>query len=215
MPVRFTLGTLTLAALTALGCASQTTTRVESGGEVMPGRVPASARVLPVGTTMQVALDRPITASHDRVGDRFTAHVTDAIVAENGATAVRAGATVGGTITGLEPSRGNQPGLVRLNFETLQVDGRDYAFDADITQTSVPSADNRDVVSKAGAGAVAGAVLGAVLGRGNLKDIVLGGAIGAAAGTLISLGTSTESNATLPAGTRLTLHTTRRVVLLY
>jgi hypothetical protein len=45
-----------------------------------------------------------------------------------------------------------------------------------------------------------------------LSRILLGGAIGAAAGTIISLGVD-EVEALLPAGTRMTLQTTRSVAL--
>jgi hypothetical protein len=61
-------------------------------------------------------------------------------------------------------------------------------------------------------GAAAGAVLGAVLSGGEIDDILKGGLIGAAAGTVISLGTS-SAEAVLPAGTRMTLQTTRTVAL--
>jgi hypothetical protein len=55
-------------------------------------------------------------------------------------------------------------------------------------------------------------VLGAVLSGGELNKILLGGALGAAAGTVISLGMG-DTEAVLPAGTRMTLQTTQTVSL--
>jgi hypothetical protein len=49
--------------------------------------------------------------------------------------------------------------------------------------------------------------LGGVLSGGDLKKIIIGGAIGSAAGSIISLGT--EANATLPAGSQMTLQATQ------
>jgi hypothetical protein len=54
-------------------------------------------------------------------------------------------------------------------------------------------------------GAVAGAVLGAVISGAELGKIVTGGLLGAAAGTVISLGTGDASSATIPAGSTVTV----------
>jgi tRNA U34 5-carboxymethylaminomethyl modifying enzyme MnmG/GidA len=56
----------------------------------------------------------------------------------------------------------------------------------------------------------AGAVLGAVIGGGDISKILGGAAIGAAAGTVISLGGG-DVEAVLPAGSKMTLQTTQQV----
>jgi hypothetical protein len=61
-------------------------------------------------------------------------------------------------------------------------------------------------------GAAAGAVLGAIIGDGDLRDILVGGALGAGAGTIISLGRGDIAHE-LPAGTHMLLQTTDRVEL--
>jgi hypothetical protein len=66
-----------------------------------------------------------------------------------------------------------------------------------------------DVREKAAVGAAAGAVLGAVIG-GSLKDILVGGVLGAGTGTIISLGMG-DLEASLPQGTEMTLRSTTRV----
>jgi hypothetical protein len=55
-------------------------------------------------------------------------------------------------------------------------------------------------------------VLGAVIGDADLKNILAGAAIGAAAGTVISMGAS-DVEAVLPAGSELTLRSTEMVSL--
>jgi hypothetical protein len=211
MLTRFAIVPIVLVLTTVAGCSRPV--QVVSGGDVSGDVIPASANVLPVGTTLEVQLDQQISANDSRIGDRFTAHVTTPVVAQNGAVVVPAGAIVEGRVTGIEPSRDpTRPALIRLDFDALRIGDRRYPFTASVERTALPGRNNDDLKKKAGTGAVAGGVLGAVLGRADLKDIVLGGAIGAAAGSLISLGTD-RVEARLPQGTRLTLRNESRVAL--
>jgi hypothetical protein len=208
-----TIGLAVAAALMSPGCARQAT--VESGDTPTPVVRPATAGTLPAGTTLHATLDDALGTDQSQVGDRFTATVTTAVTAENGATVVPQGAIVHGTVTGLDDSdRVGENAYIRLDFETLSFGGRDYAFDAEVVATGLEKqGDTRsETAKKAGIGAAAGAVLGAVVGGANLKNIVLGAAIGAAAGTVISLGAG-DVEAVLPAGSELTLRSTEMVSL--
>jgi outer membrane lipoprotein SlyB len=60
-------------------------------------------------------------------------------------------------------------------------------------------------------GGAVGAALGGLLSGGDLKKIVIGGALGAAAGSVVSLGT--EMNATLPAGSQMTVQATQTTTI--
>lgn len=176
---------------------------------------PATAASLPEGSTIHARLDDSLGTDRNKVGDRFTATVTQAVTASNGATVVPVGAKVHGTVTGLEDSdRAGENAFIRLDFETLSINGRDYAFDAAVVETAVETqGDSRnETLKKAGIGAAAGAVLGAVIGDADLKNILAGAAIGAAAGTVISMGAS-DVEAVLPAGSELTLRSTEMVSL--
>ena len=207
-----TIGVLA-AALASLGCARQAS--VESTDSPAPEVRPATTATLPVGTTIHARLDDSLSTDRNKVGDRFTATVATAVTAENGSTVVPAGATLRGTVTGLEDSdRAGENAYIRLDFETLSFGGREYVFDAEVAAAAVETrGDTRsETVKKAGIGAAAGAVLGAVLGDADLKNIVLGAAIGAAAGTVVSLGAG-DADAVLPAGTELTLRSTELVSL--
>ena len=209
----YLIGIMAAGALASFGCARQAS--VESSDTTMPAARPATAATLPAGTTLHARLDDSLGTDRSKVGDRFTATVTSAVTAENGATVVPAGAIVRGTVTGLDDSdRVGENAYIRLDFESLSFDGRDYAFDANVVATGLEKqGDTRsETVKKAGIGAAAGAVLGAVVGDMELKNIVLGAAIGAAAGTVISLGAG-DVEAVLPAGSELTLRSTELVSL--
>ncbi|MFW6040076.1 MAG: YMGG-like glycine zipper-containing protein, partial [Gemmatimonadota bacterium] len=71
--------------------------------------------------------------------------------------------------------------------------------------------DTRQLAERAAIGAAAGAALGAIIG-GDLEDILVGGALGAGAGTVISLGLG-RVDAELPRGTEMRLRTTREIRL--
>ena len=203
-----------LAGLMLVACARQT--RVESAGEVDLGTSAIDARTLPSGTVLQARLDQEIGTKSSKVGDMFTATVEQAVVAQNGATVVPAGAKVHGTVTGLDNSdHVGEPAAIKVNFEHIVMYGRTYPFEGKITATNLETrgADTRnETLKKAGVGAAAGAVLGGILSGGDLDKILLGGALGAAAGTVISLGAG-DVEGVLPAGTKMTLQTTRTVAL--
>ncbi len=203
-----------VAGLLFTGCARQA--RVESSGDVAVSASPADSRSLPSGTSMDVRLDNEIGTKSSKVGDTFTATVTNAVVAQNGATAVPAGSKVYGKVTGLDNSdHVGEQAAIRIDFERIVVNGTSHPLYAKVTATNLETrgADTRnETLKKAGVGAAAGAVLGAILSGGDLDKILLGGVLGAAAGTVISLGTG-DVEGVLPAGTSMTLQTTRVVGL--
>jgi hypothetical protein len=195
-------------------CARQAT--LESTGDVAISSSPTDARSLPSGTSLDIRLDQEIGTKSNKVGDAFTATVVNAVVAQNGETAVPAGSKVYGKITGLDNSdRVGDQAAIRVDFERIEVSGRSHPLSAKVTATNLETrgADTRDeTLKKAGVGAAAGAVLGAIVSGGDLDKILLGGVLGAAAGTVISLGMG-DVEGVLPAGTTMTLQTTRTVAL--
>ena len=202
------------AGLLLAGCARQAT--VESTGDVAISSTPTDARSLPSGTTIDVRLDQEIGTKTSTVGDTFTATVENAVVASNGVTAVPVGSKIHGKVTGVDNSdRAGDQAAIRIDFERIVVNGESRPFYAKVTATNLETrgADTRDeTIRKAGVGAAAGAVLGAIVSGGDLDKILLGGALGAAAGTVISLGMG-DVEGVLPAGTTLQLQTTRTVAL--
>jgi hypothetical protein len=197
--------------LTMVGCARPATVATEAGPRMTAAPPPATADLLPAGTMMQVSLSQPLGTTTAVVGDRFTATVNAPIIAQNGQTVVPQGTMVQGVVTGLSRSDGpNQPAVIRLHFDGITLRGHTYPFAANILEMDVHVADNdTPTLQHAIAGAISGGILGAVL-RGDRNSILAGAALGAGAGTAISLGTA-RADANLPVGTRMTVQTTQHV----
>jgi hypothetical protein len=203
---------LMIGGLAIVGCAQ--TARVEAGGDVAAA-TPVNRNYLPVGTTMNVRLNQSLGTSSSHEGDAFTATVVDNVMAQNGAVAVPAGATVYGHVTGLHNS--SIPGdrsLIRLDFDRINLNGRDYPLEASVASVDVQ---NQSTGSSSGSttrgavtGAAAGAVLGAIVSGGELSKIITGGLLGAAAGTVISLGQG-GTQSVIPAGSTMTIRSTQGV----
>ena len=212
------LGPLTVAAIGLIGCSRAATVESESAGTLEPvmstGVTPVNAQTLPSGVDLELTLDQTIGTKNSRVGQQFTATVRNTVYAQNGRVVVPAGAKVHGRVTGLDDS--DHPGeaaAIRLDFERLTFRNRSYPFEARITATNLETSRDRNVsVRDVGIGAAAGAVLGAIVGEGDIGKILGGAAIGAAAGTVIALGVG-DTEATLPAGSRMNVRTTQSVAL--
>ena len=209
------------AALCALaGCASanKRTTTVESGGDVATSStvvMPANNRTLPAGATLSTTLDQPLGTKVNKAGDTFSATVSQTLRASDGTVVVPAGAKIEGRVTATDDSdNATEPALIRLAFDRLRFNGRSYPFAAAVIQSSpVRSSDqsSSDRTKQIVIGGAVGAALGAILSGNDLDKIIIGGAIGAAAGSIVSLGT--EVNATLPAGSTMTVQNTQTITL--
>jgi hypothetical protein len=197
------------ALITATGCS---TAQVQSDPTPLPPPAGAEGAILPVGTEFTVELDETLSAEDSRVGDQFTATVTEPVQV-NGDVVVPQGSKVTGRITGLDKSEGvNDQGAIRLAFESITVNGVVHSMSADITDVNVTAfegARGGGVAERAAIGAGTGAVIGAIIG-GSLRDALIGGVLGAGAGTIISLGMGDVQNA-LPEGADLTLRVTSAV----
>jgi hypothetical protein len=197
----------------ALAACASTANVASSSGEV--GTVtPINAATLPVGASFQATLNQSIGTTSSHVGDQFTATVSSPLIASNGETVVPAGATVTGHVTGLHSgSVVGEQSVIRLDFDRLDMNGRSYPFDASVSNVKATNQVNEDGATKSAVtGAAAGAVLGAIVSGGELSKIITGGLLGAAAGTVISLGTG-DVQAVIPAGSSMTLTSTTNVNL--
>ena len=198
------------------GCsAKQRATTVESGGDVANsnGVTPANNRSIPTGAHLTATLDQTLGTSTSKVGDGFTATVAHSLRASDGSVVVPAGAKIDGRVTARDDSdHAADPALLRLAFDRIRFNGQTYAFSAAIVQSSAvqtssePSGDRTKQIVIGGA---VGAALGGLISGGDLKKVIIGGAIGAAAGSIVSMGT--EVNASLPAGSQMTLQATQTV----
>jgi hypothetical protein len=217
--VTFAASAVAILSLAACGALNQRSTTVESGGVVSPSDLPSvtpvNNRTLPTGATLMATLDQTLGTKVSNAGDMFTATVNTALRAQDGSTVVPAGAKIEGRVTALDDSdNATEPALIRLSFDRIRFDGRTYPFAAAIVQSNPVSTSDQtsgDRTKQIIIGGVVGAALGAILGDRDLDKIIIGGALGAAAGSVISLGT--EVNATLPAGSAMTLRATETITL--
>lgn len=207
--------TLIIGAAAALSACAQNA-QVQSSGEVAPA-TPTSSNYLPPGTTMNVRLNESVGTVSSKEGDRFTATLIDPVVATNGATAVPAGAVLNGHVSGLHSATlPTEQSVIRLAFDNLSFNGNTYPFDGSISNVTVKNeatnATTSSTVRGAVTGAAAGAVLGAIISGGDLSKILSGGLLGAAAGTVISLGTG-GTQSVIPGGSTMTVRSTQGVQL--
>ena len=202
------------------GCAAATqrSTTVESAGDVAASPVvvtPVNNRAIPSGAVLSTTLDQPLGTNISKAGDMFTATVSSALYASDGSVVVPAGAKVEGHVTALDDSdNAAEPALIRLAFDRIRFNGQTFPFSAAIVQANVVKTADESKTEKTKQiviGGAVGAAIGGLISGGDLKKIVIGGALGAAAGSIVSLGT--EVNATLPAGSQMTLQATQTTAI--
>ena len=204
--------------LVLAGCSASTgrTTTVESGGDVASSTVvtPTNNRTIPAGAQLIATLDNTLGTSTSKVGDPFTVTVATSLRASDGSVVVPAGAKVDGRVTARDDSdHAGDPALLRLAFDRIRFNGQSYPFSAAIVQSNAvqTGAESSDRARQVVIGGAVGAALGGLISGGDLKKIIIGGAIGAAAGSIVSMGT--EVNASLPAGSRMTLQATQTTTI--
>jgi len=167
-----------------------------------PAPKPAGPRVytVPAGTSIEVQLPATITTKTAKVGDRISASLTQDLVVD-GKVIARAGNLLQGSVSEVisgSKKIGGTPTL-GLSFDNLTLaDGSDATVNGSVTQVAAKSDKGRDAAKIAG-GAVAGAVIGHQVDGD--KGKIIGGLLGAAAGTMAAKKTGTEVE--LPAGTVL------------
>lgn len=153
---------------------------------------------IPSGTSIEVQLPAAISTKTAKVGNRVSANLTNDLVVD-GKVIARAGSLLQGSVTEVisgSKQIGGTPTL-GLTFDNLTLaDGSDTTVNGTVTQVALKSDKGRDAAKIAG-GAVAGAVIGHQVDSD--KGKIIGGLLGAAAGTVAARKTGTEVE--LPAGT--------------
>ncbi|HEY3413781.1 MAG TPA: hypothetical protein VGM51_12115 [Armatimonadota bacterium] len=182
----------------------------------MPGARAAQANsvVLSPGTVIPVKLITQLSSDKSHKGDSFTASVDDSKATYR---AIMHGGTVSGVVRQATPKSGKIPGLLDLSFTRLQLaDGRSFAISGVPTSMDAKyiTTNSRGVMvarnsvknqrlkyAGIGAGTVA---LVKVLGGNKVKiaDILLGGGLGYAAGSILK-GPSQVNDVTLKPGTQI------------
>jgi len=86
-------------------------------------RYAAPEEVFPAGSVLKVRLSDAIGSDRSHEGDRFTATVNNEGTGYN----LPAGTRVEGVVTEVQPANNDRPGMLDVDFRTLQLpDGRSY-----------------------------------------------------------------------------------------
>lgn len=158
------------------------------------------------GSTLNLASNSRVCTNTNRVGQRFTATVSEPVTGSNGAT-IPAGATATIEITELKRSENANDNVV-MGFRVVSVSfgGKTYPVAATTNYARVEKIRNQPKdkdVQKVVGGAAVGAIIGQVLGK-STKGTVIGAAAGAAAGTAAAAATANFEGC-VPSGGRITV----------
>jgi hypothetical protein len=164
----------------------------------------AFAQTIPAGTHITVRTAQELSSGTAKVGDRFDATITHALVV-GGKTLAKAGAPARGKVTLAKSSgRLHAPGQLSVRLTSIQVGGTM----APVSTGSYPiegKSHTKSNATKIGGGAAVGALMGGLAGGG--KGAAIGAGAGGAAGTGVAAATGKEE-AIIPAEKTLSFSTT-------
>jgi len=169
-----------------------------SASKPRPAATPAapSPRTLAAGTLIEAAISDSINSRHDKPGKTVTAAVARDVKDHAGRVVIPAGSVVTLTVTDLAPAKSKSAadGKLALHATSVNVKGRTYALDADVDPVA-HELKGRGVTAgeaeKVGVGTAIGAIGGRIIG-GNTKGAVIGGIVGAGAGTAVAVQTASR-----------------------
>lgn len=159
--------------------------------------VPA-VKLYPVssGERLRARMNSTINSKTARVGDTFTANVTEPVYSNNGVLVIPSGSRLTGRVDAVVAARkGGKPGTIDVSFTTLRlpngvtrrINGSLTDLDSDDAKSDSEGTASGDRMKHRkiifiGGGGAGGAVLGGAIGGG--KGALIGGLIGAGAGLL-------------------------------
>lgn len=176
------------------------------------------------GQRLRVRINDTLSSKTARVGDTFTATVTEPVYSESGVMVIPTGSTLTGRVDTAQAARkGGKPGTIDVSFIELktpngtrrpisgtitELDTKDAKSDAEGT-ASGDRMKHRKLIFIGGGGA-GGAVLGGAVGGG--KGALIGGIIGAVAGGITENQTKGE-DAEVKSGTEFGVYLNRAISL--
>ena len=188
-----------LAALTVLGATDVWAQKPRLHRRTTHRRVVPKKPVEPMysvatGTVFRARMNDSLSSKTARVGDRFTATVTEPVYSSNGVVVVPVGATLNGRVSEVRPAnKRGEPGQLGMSFYSLRLpNGRTHVINGSLSdlEDGKATADNEGGVSARkmnnrklifiGGGAAGGAILGGAFGGG--KGAAIGALLGAAGG---------------------------------
>jgi hypothetical protein len=196
-----------VAMLSTAACARRNDAAVEAAGNPAsaapapsPNALPPPRVVLAAGTRVHVRLDQTIDTKRNRAGDRFTATLSEPLVAGD-RVAVPAGTQFEGrVVTSIESGRFKGRANLALSLDSLDLSGTAYAVSTN-TPARVSAGHKKRNWLFIGGGSGTGAAIGAIAGGG--AGALIGAGAGAAAGTVGAAFTG-KRNVSLPVESAVT-----------
>lgn len=176
------------------------------------------------GTRFRVRMDQTISSKTARVGDTFTATVTEPVYSTNGGIVVPVGSKVRGRVDSVKPAaKGGKVGEIDASFYQVQLpNGAKRAINGSLTDlvsddaksdsegtASGDKTKHRKIIFIGGGGA-GGAILGGAIGGG--KGAVIGGIAGALGGLIAEKSTKGEE-AEVKSGTEFGVYLNQAISL--
>ena len=148
------------------------------------------------GKRFRVRMNETLSSKTARIGDRFTATVTEPVYSTTGVVVIPSGSEVVGRVNSVKPAaKGGKPGQIDVSFvQVILPNGKKRAINGSLTDLISDDAksDSEGTASGdrmkhrklifIGGGGAGGAILGAAVGGG--KGALIGGLLGAGAGFL-------------------------------
>ena len=159
------------------------------------------------GTPIDLSSTDRVCTNTNKVGDKFTATVNQAVTGSNGVT-IPSGAKAVIAISQLkQSSKTGDPIQMTFDVTNLTWGDRSFPIDATIDHVDVDKVRNASTKSdaaKVGGGAIVGGIIGQIIGH-STKSTVIGAATGAAAGTAVAMGTAGYDGC-VPVGGNIKIH---------
>ena len=162
-----------------------------------PATPPLRYFTVPADTIIRVRMDTELNSATARVGDRFSASVTEPVYGGgSGVDVIPVGSKVWGRVTSVRRAGRRTPGNIAVSFNQVELPTRaTHAINGSLSslQADDVNADNEGTVTGRkntkrdavfiGGGAATGAIIGAIAGGGKGAAIgtILGGALGTGA----------------------------------
>ena len=147
------------------------------------------------GSVVRARMNSTISSKSARVGNTFTATVTEPVYSSTGVVVIPVGSTLTGRVDSVKPAgKGGKAGEIDASFISVRLpNGRSRPINGSLTELSGnTSSDNEGTASGKtmknrklifiGGGGAGGAILGAAIGGG--KGALIGGLLGAGGGFL-------------------------------
>lgn len=156
-----------------------------------PGSSAPAERSLATGTRVDATIQDALSSRSNKAGETLRAVVSGHIKDGRGDVVIPAGSTVLLTVEQLEPGSDHTSPEGRLSVVVSSVTVNDWAYPLAAILEPVPHhLEGRGITgaeaARIGAGTAIGAVAGQLIGK-NTRSTVIGGAIGAVAGTAVAV----------------------------